>query len=273
MSKKLNIAILGTGASALFAAKAAKDLGHEPLVIGVKGFNFPPGPFWFHWVPEDIKQKVKEYKITLIPEGTEHDYQSLQWGRKPRGVSSSFPKKIMEVIGYNPSEVEKVLCPTLFVQKMPKPLSEEEIRGLCYNYDFVFQTFPTELSKDVQKPYQPYYMGALYGFDPNSDFENFVVYNGTGDGIYVRKVLLWGNFFFEFPKNLALDEIKKVMDRIHPEMQYYKLYDMNPWTLPLELPITSPPNLHLVGRWAEWNTKRLSHEAYNIVKEIINGHS
>lgn len=271
MSKKLNIAILGTGASALFAAKAAKDLGHEPLVIGVKGFNFPPGPFWFHWVPEDIKQKVKEYKITLIPEGTERKYQSLQWGRKPRGVTSSFPKKIMDVVGYNPEEVYNAMKQT-FTLKMTKPLSEEEIRGLCYNYDLVFQTFPTEFSKEVQKPYQPYYMGALYNFDPNSDFENFVTYNGTGDGIYVRKVLLWGNMFFEFPKNLALDEIKKVMTRIYPEMKYHLLHDMNPWTAPITLPIGAPKNLYLVGRWAEWNTKRLSHEAYNIVKEIIKTH-
>lgn len=261
-----NIAILGSGASALFAAKAAKDFSAEPMCIAVKKFDFPPGPFWFHWVPDDIQQKVTGTEITLIPEGSERKYQSLQWGRAPRGISSSFPKKVTKVIGYNPTEVAKVMSPT-FTLKMPKLLSEEEIRGICYNYDYVFQTFPTELSKTVQKPKQPYYIGTIYNFGPET--ENFVMYNGTGSGIWVRKIFLWGNLFFEFPKNLALDMIEPVMRRTHSEIEYHKLLDINPFAEPLQLPITAPPNLHLVGRWAEWNTKRLSHEVYQIVKDII----
>lgn len=267
MSKKMKIAILGTGASALFAAKAAKDAGHEPLIIGIKEFSFPPGPFWFHWVPDDVKAKMEGTKITVIPEGRERKYQSLQWGKVPNGVKSSFPDRVAVVVGYNPSETAELMS-SMFMLKLPQALTDAQIRNYCEEWDLVFQTFPTKESKAVQQhPLMPYYVGALYNAGAATD--NYVVYNGTGTGIWLRKVFLWGNLFFEFPKNLELDQIKPVMDRTYPNLEYHKLYDMHPGTKPIQLPLSAPMNLHLVGRWAEWNTKRLSHEAYKIVKEII----
>ena len=269
-----DIAVLGAGAAGQFAALAAHDLGHRVTIITTKNFYAPPGPFWFHWVPDSLKDKVEPVEITLIPDGTEKEYQSLQWGRAPHGISSSFPKKITTAIGYNPVEVVWGAMPSFKIHKLSskEKLNADQIEVFCDHYDLVFQTFPTDLSKDIMKPKQPYFVGEKLNFAPaNGDKDNFVVYNGTGKGIWVRKVFLWGNLYFEFPKNLSLDMIEPVMERTHPDLTYHQLWDLNPYGAPYQLGAYAPRNLHLVGRWAEWNTKRLSHEAYDIAKELING--
>lgn len=266
MSNKPKILILGSGASALFAAKAVQDFGALSLCASITPFSVPPGAFWFHWVPGDVAEKIKPTDITVHAEGDSRKYMNLQWSINPWGLTSSFPTAAKQVVqGYKPSDVYAVMKPTFFVQ-LENMLSDREITELCSSYDFVFQTFATEMSKQFQ-PYKPFfYMGIAEGAEDPTN--NYVIYNGLDDRrIWCRKAALWGDVYYEFPKEIELESIQEVMDRREEtkNLKYVKLIDLDPFTDPWTLPSSSPKNLHLIGRWAEWNTKRLSHEAYTEV--------
>ena len=267
MSKK--IAILGMGVTGIYAAFAAEEAGHNVTVFTKnKNILFPPGPFWLHWLPDSLTDKFEPTPIYHIGRGSERKYQSLQWGRIPKThPKSSFPEKDEFKYGYNPKDVLPAMAPTN-IKIIKKFLTDEDVDIMAENYDEIFQTFPSELSKIYQPPLLEYYMGIdIFEFRKNTSKDNYVIYNGTGEGIVVREINLWMKKFLEFPKYVALKEIKKVYS--DQRYKFIKLFDLDPfskiWTQPFQI----DPKIHLVGRWAEWNNKRLSHEAYKIVKDIL----
>ena len=268
-SNRTKVAVLGLGMAGVYAAKAASDNGCFVQVYQHGKTQFPLGAFWQHWVPPDIAKVVPATSIKMIPEGTASDYMSLQWGRVPNNhIKSSFPAKTKVVAGYNPEKVLAAMIPEN-VMTLENPISTEEVFLLCEQYDFVFQTFPAEYSYSAQKPLIPFWTSVLYdSCDPEI---NEVWYNGKGEGHIVRSAKLWGNQYFEFPKYLSYEEIRKVTPAgVLEKMVFQELKDMSPFTVGFQPSVYSPSNLHFVGRWAEWNNKRLTHQVYAVVEEIIN---
>ena len=267
-SNRTKVAVLGLGMAGAYAAKAASDNGCFVQVYQHGKTQFPLGAFWQHWVPPDIAKVVPATSIKMIPEGTASNYMSLQWGRVPNNhIKSSFPAKTKVVAGYNPEKVLAAMIPEN-VMTLENPISTEEVFLLCEQYDFVFQTFPAEYSYSAQKPLIPFWTAALYNScDPEI---NEVWYNGTGEGHIVRSAKLWGNQYFEFPKYLSYEEIRKVTPAgVLEKMVFQELKDMSPFTVGFQPSVYSPSNLHFVGRWAEWNNKRLTHQVYAVTEEIL----
>ena len=96
--------------------------------------------------------------------------------------------------------------------------------------------------------------------------KNFVVYNGTHEGLVVREAQLFGNHFLEFPKGLTQEHD---LEEWPIDLKGYKvvmLKDLDPRTKPWHQP---KGNIRLIGRWAQWDRKILSHDAYGIVQKMI----
>jgi hypothetical protein len=199
--------------------------------------------------------------------GDEKYYIERQWGDLKSFVpDSSFPKQSVWEYGYDPSKVMEDLVPAdCDVQVMSYPLSDTDIKDLAPSYDLVFQTFATKESKEHQPPLVQFMVAAKLG---NSDpSKNFVVYNGDkDDNIIVREAQLFGNHFLEFPKGINQEQI---LSHWPMDMTGYKvsmLKDLDPRTKPWQQP---KGNIRLIGRWAQWDRKILSHHAYAIAQQMI----
>lgn len=264
MSKK--IAIIGMGAAAIYAAKAARDSGVQVEIFSYGGsFRTPVGAFWLHDIPESLKDKFAPVNIWQTGKGTAEAYIKLQWGDRARGVKeSSFPRKGAFTLGYNPDDVLPVLLPMdAEVQLLAGPLSDTDIADLAKlrEYDLILQTFPTKESKQEQPRLIPFVTAGMH--DPEDGRKNFLLYNGTGEGIVVREAHLFGNHYLEFPKFVTRAEIQRTCGDTLAGYILSDNLDMDPATKPWSK--TSHSKIKLIGRWAEWNQKRLTHEIYSIV--------
>jgi hypothetical protein len=260
---KAKIAVIGLGPSGAFAAKAAHDMGCDVDIYTTTTNKMPPGATWLHWLPEDVTSRFTPTQIYIMGKGTEKEYVKRQWGSDK--ISSSFPKKPVWEAGFNPTEVLDVLVPdACHTHIVPHPMSDVDVKDLSRGYDLVFQTFATQESKNFQPPLVSFVAAASIGrSDPE---KNFVVYNGTKDGIVVREAQLFGNHFLEFPKNMSIQEVRE----LHPDdgkHSYISLKDLDASTKPwLE---DKSSKVKLVGRWAQWDRKVLSHDAYKLVQKYI----
>lgn len=257
------VAILGAGASGAFAAKACTDAGVETHMYYCDTGKVSPGAFWLHWVPIDIVPQVPAYPIYIRCWGDEEEYRRRQWGGLAHLTNSSFVSGITVEEGRDPSDVFPYLI-TSEVQRhiTPKFLTEEEIKFMAKGFDLVLQTFPTKESLREQPALIPY---IIIASDNAIHDPNVVTYNGSGIGLWVRDAVLFGNHFVEYPKYVTRDEIED-----HRDLTGYKvitLRDIHPSTKPWQ---KEKDNIHLIGRFAEWNRKRLSHEVYGLVKDLLN---
>jgi len=251
------VAIIGAGPTAAFVAKACIDFGaYTTLYAHGDIGKIPPGAFYFHWLPPELAKKHIPIQILVQGKGTAENYVKLQWGTNFVSTENSFPPQPRWEPAYNPSEVfSDLLSPKCVVQYIEFPFTDVNVEYLTTVYDLIFQTFPTQASKEKQPPLIPYYMGVRYGTEDENT--PYISYNGTGRDIVVREASLFGNLFLEFPKNVGEEFIKSNMDVTG--FRLVELKDMHPDTKPW---ISDNPKIKFMGRWAEWSTHRLTHEAY-----------
>jgi hypothetical protein len=268
MSKK-RVAILGLNLSGIYAAKAAEDMGYAVKVYHYGRPSFPYKTLWQYWIPADIRDKISSSEISLIPEGNSKNYMSLQWGRIPNNYpESNFPEKERIVKGYNPEKIWNILLPES-VKYLKHSIAFDDIYDWSKQYDHVFQTFPSEESYHDQKHLVPFWTAILY--DSYNTDSNKIWYNGTGEGYIVCRSNLWGDTYYEYPKYLPLEEIQRILlPEVFSKMIFRRKKEMSPFTVPYQPSIYMPDNLHFVGKWAEWNPKRLCYQVYDLVKEILN---
>lgn len=256
------IAIVGFGPTAVFAAKAAYDMGCQVEIYTDQQKPMPPGATWLHWLPEDVSGMFTPTQIYVIGKGTSEQYTQRQWGKV---YPSSFPAKPVWEVGYDPMVVLDKLLPTVCnVNITPYRMSDADVKDLSVGFDLVFQTFPTRESKEQQPSLLPFVAAAKLGTeDPK---KNYVVYNGTKDGIVVREACLFGNHFLEFPKGVEEEEVRATHTSPLTGYKLVTLKDLDPRTKPW---MGHDKKIKLLGRWAQWDRKVLSHDAYEIATRHI----
>lgn len=262
MSRK--VAIIGLGPAGAYAAKAASDAGCEVDVYTFGEAKPAPGAFWLHWLPEDLAKTHKHENIYVMGKGDAPHYGNLQWGDS--GLWGSFPEKPYWTKGWDFQKIFYSLLPMRCqVHQTAFPLSDTDIKDLSSQYDRIFQTFPKKMHLEIRPKKVPFVaaMAETSGEEPN----NVVVYNGTGEGIVVREAVLFGNHYLEFPKGMSQEEVWSQHPLGEEDWKFVTLKDLHPATKPVQ----QDPGykVQLVGRWAEWNSKRLSHEVYKIVQDIL----
>lgn len=268
MSRR-TVAVLGLGPSGAYAVRAALDAGSDVHVFAAnRELELTPGAFWLHWVPPSLEFKASKYPILINCIGTEDVYRRKQWGPDlAKLTDSSFKQGQFLEYGYNPLDIFPYLVKygEFTFHGLTSPLQQETIDWISEDYDLVFQTFPAEASKKGQPQLIPYIMAAISAADER---KNWVQYNGSDRGLEVRTAALFGKKYLEFPKGMGLDAIREEFNL--GGYQIVTLKDISPaagvWPSPLR-------NIHYIGRFAEWNRKRLSHEVYSIVYGIVSKHT
>jgi len=250
------IAILGLGPSGMFSVMACNDKGYKPVVISTGSLRSPAGAFYFHWIPPQYARKVPQEVITYSYIGTNQIYLQKQWGDSIQGqVSSSFGKYDME-LGYSPWRTVQVFQDTAaFDYVAREPLSTEEVFELCKVNDLVVCTFPLgALMADLFTVPRPV---TIQQGSPTA--QNLIVYNGTWEEKWVRRSHLFGRIYTEY---CHLEDVAG------SPYQVITIRDIHPQLAPANLE-GIPDNLHFSGRNAELNRKRLAHEAYYTMEDLI----
>lgn len=271
MRKK--VAILGVGPTAAFVYQACKDAGLEPHEIAVFGQGrpeqVPVGTFWIHAIPH-LDHEVTAHTILITAEGTEAGYLRKQWGNGHDHYPSSFPHETRTEIGYSPFEVIPLLWSGLDDEQLVQVgmLDTADVDRIATFFDLVFQTFPTAVSLRVRHKSFVKIPILLYPNTYDATYHR-VRYSGAEEQPWVRRCMLFGHTSFEFPAHLKDPGLH--MDTTGGTVRWVN--DLHPTVKPLHPAQVSSDNIVLIGRFAEWNRKRLSHQAYSIayskIKSVI----
>jgi len=273
------IAILGSGPSAAFAYQACLKAGygpHEIFVATAKLTEPPAGAFWFHWVPNHIR--AVKVPIVLKGVGTEEGYLSKQWRRHLSGVPSSFPKTEQRMSGY---PVSRYVWRQMWEGADILPgfaFTDQAVRDLAQDFEKVIQTFPSKAAIHAYRDYTVLYPTVVYEVAHEwPEWEKFLhsfsteilyspqgvycLYNGLAHDDWVRATYSLGKVMVEYPWYTPLDTLPTegtVLNR-----------DIVPWAGDLD-PMPPAENVLMVGRYATWQRKQLSHETFGIVSGWLN---
>lgn len=251
------VAILGTGYEGVFAAWAAADCGCDVTVFHIKNtLQETEKIYYFLWLPGNRLGQIASTPIYLSRKGNEETYKSLQWAKVPLTCFlTDFPLRDGYIAGYQPI----ISLAKFLVSVLDNYPEDMEVHEMSKHFDIIFQTFPTQESRLKQPELLYYYVAEKF----NGEENNYVIYNGSGEGIVVKECQLWDRRYLEFPKNLPMQEINRVMS-----LQGYEIYcmkDINPFSKPYRQTKEQSAKIQLVGKWAEWNRLRSPADVYTIV--------
>jgi hypothetical protein len=244
-----DVVILGFGPSALFALMACNEMKIQPVIISKEAMRCPYGAFLYHWLPPKFARQIKLVEVPVYRQGIEEEYLRKQWGE--RLIAESSFSKYSEIYGYNPFDVfHKVTkdCPHNF---MTGEVTEEYRSDLLKNTKYVFQTFP---EPDIRKTF---IQRAVTVTD--NDATPFILYSGVPEVAWVRKSVLFGSEYAEYPS----------VDSLPEKCKYATFMDIDPDII--YRVAKKPENLHYVGRYAQASRKLMAHDAYFRVRGILNG--
>ena len=262
---KPSIAIIGSGAAAAFAHRACKDYGCTKVDVYTDRMGKPsPGAFFFHWLPNDLRLKFEPENVHYMGMGTAERYWLNQWpdiAYEAMGPTS-FPVKTYAQSGWDGHTVWDALWDNAKITIMAERFSDSDLREMAKFHDIVLLTFPTQESLkeqgwcQVQIPIESVQTVTMQ-IPPSSmltltqQYDNFILYNGGEMFQWVRMSRLWGRTSFEYAHNSTYGQGDVSMTH-HPDL----LPSTPVWS---KVPAK---NFMLVGRFARWDRKYLSHQSY-----------
>lgn len=272
MTVTRTVAILGTGPSAAYAYRACRDMGLEPAVYG-KLSDRPHGAFWLHWLPPQLQWRVPYFQVEYRAEGTADGYVLKIWGRPD--ISSSFPRERRIEKGWLPDPGLAALWEGAGVTEVL--LNEEDIQRLCGVYDLVIRTFPPRLPELLREQLHfctLFYRRVTAGRYANIQRVERLTYNGLPGVPWVRSARLAGELSYEFPGVVEQSQVaehlgpgnwqRAVWPDLPPQEHTEFWLQLHRWEKEIWQP-SQPSNLLTVGRYATWQRKGLSHQAYQTV--------
>lgn len=271
---RAKIAIIGGGFSAGFARLACIDHGVAPQQITMYTDRIlppPEGAFYLHSAPGSL-DGMDQHSISIRGVGTKIGYLQKQWGVVKKEWKSSFPESPTVNRGYAPKYIHDQLWKDVEFTMLKSYLKDFELSEMLYehSYDFIFHSFPTEVSIIAQNKYLVKFMIADHSSLEHiiKDLEeleqtiisngNGILYNGIHTHSWVRASQLFGKIHVEYPPPVHPDSpalpVKFYRD-LHP--------DTPVWTY-REDPVIIP-----IGRLATWDRKKLSNHVYKDVQTIL----
>lgn len=261
------ICILGTGLAGAFAFQACKDAGIKADVYSKTEIgSAPPGAVWFHWLPSSIQ--AKPIKVVYTSIGFKEEYISKQWGTYRAGQTSSFPRTTRIESGFEIAPNLPKLWEGAEITLVDS-FSDVEVGKLAKQYDLVVQTFPTDfsvralgkyrvripiLTTPISVKFEHIHLHYTKLGDV-SDAQIITVYNGVDIDKWVRRTYMQDSVHTEFPSHFKTDNWA-----VFPDEKVGFYMDLHPDTPPYFNQIA--PKIILVGRFATWDRKYLSHQAY-----------
>lgn len=251
----MKVAILGTGPSAAYVGMACDTCNVEYEVISNKSpTTFFPGAFWARSNPLDYA--IPAFEVYISSVGSAIEYLKKQWGMVEEDwlLETSFPKGSRKEIVFDPIDLFGVYWKGKDVY-LTSNLTDEAIAELANEYDIVFMTFATEKSKKEWSHLLCKFPIVSY---PSRSRLSYCIYDGEKGEAIVRMSDLFG-----YVHNEYISGYIPKMELVGKEGRISWASDLIPGLMQMWDPKDVPAdNVVLVGRWAQWSRKILSHDAY-----------
>ncbi len=258
--RKLEVAILGTGPSAAYAAQPCDACNVDSQIMSsTSPSTFYPGAFWPRSNP--LEKDMPLYKIYISKVGTAEKYLEKQWGEvQPEWLEeTSFPTEARYEFGLNPYELFSEIWKDKDIH-LSHILRDEDVAHIAQQVDLVLMTFPTKRSKEIFG--HELIKHPIVSYKTDSLLNHYCIYDGENDKI-VRMSSLFGFIHNEYSKDYIPDIA------LIGAGQVTWMTDTLPDTPEWDLGDTPADNVYLIGRHAQWSRKKLAHHAFDDVIEIL----
>lgn len=261
------VAILGTGLSAAFCLLACRDRGiREIHVFGMTKLEMPHGGVIVNPpIPNSLQKFVSPVQMRVEwTEGSDRkSYVQKRWKHLAELVKETNNTLMSTEIRtiYEPSTLMNVIFGLVghkFVH-LQSPLSDEEIRELEKQYDYVFQTFPlSSHRKEMSEQIIP----SVIGVQPIDEEDYATIHDSTDKNAWVRATYRKRTAYYEFP---AFTDLNEASGFWHVRKVFY----LHPNTKPVN-PVVSGNRL-LIGRFARWDHSLHAISAYEHTIQFLEG--
>lgn len=276
--KQKEVAIVGSGASAMYAVLACNAVGIKPDVFS-KDLVVTPGAFWLKYLPRNVREFFKEEEIAILSIGSREAYINKQWTSIPADYKSSFPSKNDKEVGYNP----EIVLPYVFTLgdychliTLKESLADDDLGYLSDNYKFVFHSFPTQKAKEVYRDKIVKNLSIISLHDKSlltirslQNTANWCMYDGDPTSVAVRQSALFGKFYIELSKYASPENVEFIVNN-YPNSKISFFFDLAPGDYSAGcFPVKE--RIIPIGRPATFNRKELSSDTFSRVINILEG--
>jgi len=136
--------VLGAGPTGLLAARELYDRGFAVTIQAAEMAALPQGPFYFHDLPQSLKDRFAGTTISHVGLGLKETYSIKQWGIL---YNSSFPggdgqPRTVFKAWWPHRDIKKALLMYCHMKYEPIQPVLDSLLQLAAQYDFIVLTFP-----------------------------------------------------------------------------------------------------------------------------------
>jgi hypothetical protein len=274
----MKVTILGAGPAGMFAAAACQNFGVMWEVWG-KVVPKVAGPVFFH---EPLVPSIRPAVIKMQLEGSIANYASRQ--QRTRTSANYFGLEFGNSTVYRAGWDPNIQMDMFYLSYMEHfhlgvNITDESVGKLLKTPGvYVINTLPDpELLRYpfpiLVYPYEdPFEVTALTNGQP----ENFISYNGSSWGDYIRSGCLWGECFLEYTGEFSglsdeemFEVLRETFPALPPHLRCIRAFNI----VHAPLPKSQCHGLRKLttGRFATRNTRMLAHHSYADTWEWLEG--
>lgn len=246
-----DVAILGCGPAGLIAAHAVEAFGGKPTILSKKVKSEIPGSQYLHEPIPGLTSVYPENTVQYVRMGTAEGYAEKVYGDAARYTGWDNYRAIYP--SWNVIKAYDALWDRFGEEVIAWEVAPYDIQYLINTYGTVISTLPQWILCQESHKFHgvPYWIKPLPM--PEIDRGNdIVIYNGMEDDHWYRYSILGDRCSIETTVPIRGSGWLNGTKAINNDCDCH-------------------PEVHRVGRWAEWKHGVLLHSVYHRVKEIMNG--
>jgi hypothetical protein len=246
------VAILGCGPAALFAAEAVEQAGHEPVIMALKLKSKLFGAQYLHEPIPGVP--ARSFPLEVLKVGTGEGYAYKVYGdRKARVSWSKYKDGVLDA--WSLHDAYNYLWDKYEPRIQHTVLNPNDIGPIANNYPLTLCSIP--VVRICGNPEHEFTSQRIYVVHHDSDpfAPSQLIYNGDGSRAeWYRFSRINGTSAWEY----AVIESPEML-RIPPQSGFKPVSTTcNCWL--------SYPGFHRIGRYGRWSKGVLTHHAYNEAK-------